>query len=100
MKKSTRTVTKTLATIFSAGTIATALLVGGTAFAQEDDDDVPPPEVVATLVPVYHEGHAAYWWHNRWHYREGVRWRRWHTEPEALRTRHAVVVYHNYYHRR
>ena len=56
----------------------------------------PAPEVIATLVPVYHEGHAAYWWHNRWHYREGAGWRRYHVEPEFLRGRRTVVVYHHY----
>lgn len=96
MNRSTRTVGKTLATIMSGGIIAGALLIGGTALAQDPDDDIPPPEVIATLVPVYHEGHAAYWWHNRWHYREGAGWRRYHVEPEFLRGRRTVVVYHHY----
>src|SRR5271156_2596221 len=50
------------------------------------DDDAPPVEVIATLSPVYFEGHAAYWWHNRWHYRDphGT-WGYYRSEPNFLR---------------
>ena len=51
----------------------------------DDDDDPPPPEVIATLTPVYVDGHAAYWWHDRWHYMdEHQHWNRYHTEPAQL----------------
>jgi hypothetical protein len=52
----------------------------------QDDDDAPPPEVITTLAPVYFEGHAAYWWHNRWHYRDAHgAWGRYQAEPQYLR---------------
>jgi hypothetical protein len=53
--------------------------------AAAQDDDFPPPEVVATLTPVYYEGHASYWWHNRWHYRDAHgAWGRYQAEPQVL----------------
>jgi hypothetical protein len=47
--------------------------------------EYPPHEVVATLTPVYHEGHAAYWWHNHWHYRDTHgHWAHYEVEPQVL----------------
>ena len=47
--------------------------------------DFPPPEVVATLTPVYYEGHAAYWWHDHWHYRDARgHWTHYDAEPQVL----------------
>ena len=55
------------------------------AIAQDADDDIPPPEVVASLTPVYFEGHPAYFWHNRWHYRDAnSRWSYYRAEPQFL----------------
>jgi hypothetical protein len=60
------------------------------------DASAPPPEVLATLTPVYHEGHACYWWHGHWYYRNGAAWTYYHEEPAALRASHTNVVYHQY----
>jgi hypothetical protein len=49
----------------------------------------PPSWFIATSRPVYYEGHAAYWYGNRWHYRDrdrdGWRWRTYDEEPRYLR---------------
>ena len=54
---------------------------------------------IATLVPAYHEGHAVYWWHGYWHYRDphGA-WAYYHEEPAFLRDwrAHHAVEYHHY----
>lgn len=76
------------------------MLLAPIASAQDADDDAPPPEVIATIAPVYFEGHAAYWWHDRWHYRDphGA-WLRYHSEPGYLHTwrgSHPVVERHYY----
>jgi hypothetical protein len=44
-----------------------------------------PVEFVATTTPVYHGGHAAYWYGGRWVYRDGREWREYHEEPSHLR---------------
>jgi hypothetical protein len=56
----------------------------------------PPPEVIATLVPVYHEGHAVYWWAGHWHYRGPNGWAYY--EDAVFLREHAqyVPVYHHY----
>jgi hypothetical protein len=59
----------------------------------------PPPEVIATLVPVYHEGHAAYWYNGYWHYRDGHgAWAYYHEEPAFLRDwrGHHANEWHHY----
>ncbi len=61
----------------------------------------PPPEFVATVEPVYYEGHAVYWYHDHWYYRHGRGWRLYEQEPVYLRehrTRHETV--RHYYGRR
>jgi len=45
----------------------------------------PPAEWLATSTPVYYEGRPAYWWGNRWYYRNGAGWGYYHDEPGYLR---------------
>ncbi len=51
------------------------------------DGDYPPADFVATTEPVYFEGHAAYWYHNGWYYRDGGRWGHYDHEPAGLAAR-------------
>jgi hypothetical protein len=52
------------------------------------DDGYPPADYIATVQPVYYEGHAAYWYGNRWYYRDaGGRWGHYDHEPAALASR-------------
>jgi len=52
------------------------------------DDGYPPDEYIATTTPVYYEGHAAYWYGNRWYYRDGGgRWAHYDHEPAGLAAR-------------
>ena len=44
----------------------------------------PPAAFIATSTPVYFEGHAAYWYGDRWYYRDGRDWRYYHEEPHYL----------------
>ncbi|MCL2448139.1 MAG: hypothetical protein FWD17_04245 [Polyangiaceae bacterium] len=44
----------------------------------------PPPVVIATTPPVYYEGHAAYWYGNRWVWRDGHGWHAYDREPGYL----------------
>jgi hypothetical protein len=44
-----------------------------------------PVEIVATDTPVYFEGHAAYWYGDRWYYRVGRDWYGYEAEPVYLR---------------
>jgi hypothetical protein len=50
-------------------------------------DDYPPDTFIATTDPVYFEGHAAYWYGNRWFYRDGGRWNHYDREPAGLAQR-------------
>jgi len=69
------------------------LLVGATllsllvapAHAQVEVVVSPPAWFLATAWPVYFEGHAAYWYGDRWYYRDGGAWRYYHEEPGHLR---------------
>ena len=54
-----------------------------------DDGDYPPDDFIATTEPVYYDGHPAYWYHNRWFYRDGSRWSSYAHEPPALAQRRA-----------
>lgn len=47
-------------------------------------DDYPPDAYIATTEPVYFEGHAAYWYGNRWYYRDGGHWGHYDREPPVL----------------
>lgn len=72
-------------TLLSLGIAAVAL---GARVTHAQDTDYPPPEVIATLSPVYFEGHAAYWYHDHWHYRDARGgWGYYHDEPAFLRDR-------------
>jgi hypothetical protein len=50
-------------------------------------DDYPPDAYIATAEPVYYEGRPAYFWHNRWVYRDGGRWGGYAHEPPELAAR-------------
>ncbi len=50
-------------------------------------DDYPPDEFIATTEPVYFDGHASYWYGDRWYYRDGGRWNHYDHEPPALYSR-------------
>jgi hypothetical protein len=77
---------------------AAMLLAAPVASAQ--DDDAPPAEVIATLTPMYFEGHAAYWYHDHWHYRDAHgAWGYYRTEPSFLhdhRIAHPIPERHYY----
>jgi hypothetical protein len=45
----------------------------------------PPAWFIATTAPVYYDGHAAYWYQNRWYYQDGRNWRAYDSEPRYLR---------------
>jgi hypothetical protein len=64
----------------------------GVAYPVADDGDVPPAAFIATTEPVYYEGHAAYWYHDRWYYRDGARWSHYDREPPALAQRRAQAA--------
>ena len=49
----------------------------------------PPPVFVATVQPVYYEGHASYWYGNRWHWRDHHGWHVYEREPVYLRDHRA-----------
>ncbi len=46
---------------------------------------IPPPSFLATAVPVYYQGRPAYWYQNRWYYRDGRNWQYYNDEPVYLR---------------
>lgn len=63
------------------------------------DGDYPPPDYVATTEPVYYGGRPAYWYHNRWFYRDGARWGAYGREPAPLagyRGRYGAPARHYY----
>jgi hypothetical protein len=82
MKRSIGTHSKALAGAVSIGVLAAIGLLSSPGAAQY----VPPPaEVVATLTPIYHEGHATYWYNGYWHYRDGHgAWAHYNEEPHFL----------------
>jgi hypothetical protein len=87
--------TQSLASVLAIGAVSAICLAGTPAAAQYAP---PPAEVVATLTPVYHEGHATYWYNGFWHYRDthGA-WAYYHEEPAFLhdyRGHHPVEVHH------
>jgi hypothetical protein len=53
------------------------------------DTDYPSADFVATTEPVYVGGHAAYWYHGRWFYRDGAHWGHYDREPPGLSARRA-----------
>ncbi len=52
----------------------------------------PPAHFIATARPVYHGGHAAYWYNGRWVYRHGHAWHTYRTVPVYLRHHHYARV--------
>jgi hypothetical protein len=74
----------TLKAVLCAGAIFSAL-VSVPAQAQFEIVISPPAWFIATAAPVYFEGHAAYWYGNRWYYRDGAAWRYYDREPDHLR---------------
>jgi hypothetical protein len=50
-----------------------------------DPASYPAPAYVATVAPVYYEGRPAYWYGNRWYFRDGGgRWGYYRSEPRYL----------------
>ena len=47
-------------------------------------DNYPPDAYIATTEPVYFDGHASYWYGNRWYYRDGGGWNHYDREPAGL----------------
>ncbi|APR81012.1 Hypothetical protein A7982_06359 [Minicystis rosea] len=100
MKQSARTLSRGLAAALAIGAFA-AVSFGDT--PAEAQYRPPPAEVVATLVPVYYEGHAAYWYDGHWHYRDARgAWAHYHVEPAFLRDHRTRYPsrYHHYGRRR
>jgi len=91
-----RTQSRALASVLPAFALAAVCLLSSPGAAQYVS---PPVEVVATLVPVYHEGHACYWYRGYWHYRDprGA-WAYYHDEPVFLRDwrGHHAAEWHHY----
>jgi hypothetical protein len=73
-------------TLLSVGVAATVSLAPATASAQDYYDEGVPDYYVASTEPVYYEGHASYWYHNHWVWRDGGRWRYYHNEPAYYRS--------------
>jgi hypothetical protein len=48
------------------------------------EGDYPSDGYIATTDPMYFEGHATYWYGDRWYYRDGGAWRHYDREPPAL----------------
>jgi hypothetical protein len=82
MKRNTSRLSKVFATISVLGVMGAVSFSSGHASAQEVV--YPPPEYIATAEPVYYEGRPAYWWNNRWYYRNGPGWYYYHNEPAYL----------------
>jgi hypothetical protein len=101
MKRSIRTVFASSVTIGAIGALAAIGVIGlgGAPAAAQIVYVAPTPEVIATLTPIYHEGHPTYWYHGYWHYRDAHgAWAYYHEEPAFLRDwrGHHEVVYHYY----
>ncbi len=78
----TRTFVTMMKKLFCAAAVAACLL--STPAQAQVEVVLPPPDFIATSTPVYYEGHAAYWYGNRWYYRDGGNWRFYHDEPAYL----------------
>jgi hypothetical protein len=82
---------RTMAHLIRAALAACALGAVGLSSAHavaQDMDAPPPPEYIATVEPVYYEGHPAYWYNNHWFYRdERGAWGHYREEPGFLRDR-------------
>ncbi len=80
----TRTLMATSKGVLCAGAILSCL-AATPAQAQIEIEVFPPAAYIATTAPVYYEGRPAYWYRNRWYYRDGRAWRYYHNEPAHLR---------------
>lgn len=81
------TTSKGFGILLAAGAVGAIALAGAPAAAQWVP---PPPEYVATMEPVYYEGHAAYWYQNHWYWRdEHGAWAHYDREPPQLAERRA-----------
>jgi len=67
-----------------AGVVVVSCLAVAPARAGVSISIFPPAAFIATSRPVYYEGHATYWYQNRWHYRNGRSWRTYRAEPRYL----------------
>jgi hypothetical protein len=75
--------------LMSTGAFAAILYVAGSVgFARPAAAQIvitpPEPVFVATTPPVYYEGHASYWYHNQWVWRDGHGWHGYDHEPAYL----------------
>jgi len=87
MNRNSTTLSKGLAIVAGVGALAAVSLIGTPAAAQWVP---PPPEVIATMEPAYYEGHAAYWYHDHWYWRdEHGAWNHYDNEPAFLRDHRA-----------
>jgi hypothetical protein len=95
-----------LSRMFAAlGSFGLCVALSGDAAAQPLPPDAPappPPTYVATVEPVYYEGHAAYWFANHWYWRDPHGWHWYASEPGFLRDRrsHGPPPRHHYERRR
>lgn len=60
----------------------------------------PPPQVIATVEPVYYEGHPSYWYGGHWYWRDPHGWHSYATEPAFLRDRRAHFAPAHYHYER
>jgi hypothetical protein len=91
-----RTIVRVSKAVSVMGVLVAVGLVSGSSSAQVVV--YPPAEYVATAEPVYYEGHAAYWYGDRWYYRDAHGWQYYHGEPGYLRDwRARGPVYRRYY---
>lgn len=85
MNRTIATLSKAFVTASSVGALAAVLLTALPAAAQWAP---PPPEYIATTEPVYYEGHAAYWYGDRWYWHdEHGAWQHYDHEPAFLADR-------------
>jgi hypothetical protein len=54
----------------------------------------PPGTYIASYEPVYYNGFAHYFWHDRWYYRDHGGWHGYEHEPEFLRGRRGEWAHH------
>ena len=73
-----------LSRVLVGGALLVSCLAGSPVRAGIEVEIFPPPAYIATFAPVYFEGRPAYWYHNRWYYRDGRAWRFYHDEPRYL----------------
>jgi hypothetical protein len=91
-----RLVVTTMKSFFLAGAVAAGLM-STPARAQVEVSLFPPAAFVATSSPTYYEGHAAYWYGNRWQYRDRGNWHSYREEPSYLRESRGRAPARQYY---